>query len=74
MQAQKAAQQLLTEEARTEKENANALKAHAQAINAVDKAQNQLNKTMTAGVGIANNMGMYDREQEQCLCFQFQRS
>ena len=57
LRAQKTAQQIATEQQRTEKEHANALKASAQAIKATDQAQNQLNKTMTSGVGIARNMG-----------------
>lgn len=57
LRAQKTAQQISTEEARTVKEIANAHKAKANAIKATDQAQNQLNKTMTSGVGIARNMG-----------------
>lgn len=57
LRAQKTAQQIATEQQRTEKEHANALKASAQAIKATDQAQNQLNKTMTSGVGLAKNMG-----------------
>lgn len=57
LRAQLTAQRIATEEARTLKEIANAHKSQANAIKATDQAQNQLNKTMTSGVGLAKNMG-----------------